>query len=81
MSDPTSFRKERIEKLLYELKYEIQRGMLEKEIDETMGFRFYVPISSAIPDGVVFCEFRTRPVPRHMMHPDDARPRLKLVKS
>lgn len=67
MSDPTNFRRERIEKLLHELRYEIERGMLERDIDETLSFRFYVPISSAIPDGVVQCEFRTRPIPHHMM--------------
>lgn len=81
MPDPTNFRRERIEKLLHELRYEVERGMMERDIDETMGFRFYVPISNAIPDGVVFCEFRTRPVPRHMMNPDDLQPRLKLVKA
>lgn len=81
MSDPTNFRRERIEKLLHELQYEVERGMMERDIDETMGFRFYVPISNAIPDGVVFCEFRTRPIPRHMMNPSDSQPRLKLVKS
>lgn len=81
MSDPTNFRRERIEKLLHELRYEVERGMLEKDIDEEMGFRFYVPLSGKIPNGVVFCEFRTRPVPRHMMHPDDLTPRLRLVKS
>lgn len=80
MSDPTNFRRERIEKLLYELRYEVERGMMEREIDEEMGFRFYVPISNAIPGGVVFCEFRTRPIPRHEMHPDYLEPRLKLVK-
>jgi hypothetical protein len=81
MADPTGFRKERIERLLRELRYEVERGMLERDIDETIGFRFYVPISQAIPDGVVFCEFRTRPVPRYTMHPDDLKPRLKLVKA
>jgi len=79
MTDPTNFRRERIEKLLHELRYEVERGMMEKEIDETMGFRFYVPISSAIPDGVVFCEFRTRPIPRYMMNPADIQPRLRIV--
>lgn len=64
-----------------ELEYEVTRGMMEKEIGEEMGFRFYVPISNKIPDGVVFCEFRTRPVQRVMMSPDDLQPRLKLVKS
>lgn len=81
MADQTNFRRERIEKLLHELRYEVERGMMEKDIDETMGFRFYVPISRAIPDGVVFCEFRTRPVPRYEMNPDDIQPRLRIVKS
>lgn len=81
MADATGFRQERIEKLLHELRYEVERGMLEGDIDETMGFRFYVPISKAIPDGVVFCEFRTRPIQRHMMDPSDLQPRLRLVSS
>lgn len=81
MTDTTNFRRERIEKLLHELRYEVERGMLEKDIEEEMGFRFYVPISNAIPDGVVFCEFRTRPIPRYAMHPDSLEPRLRLVKS
>lgn len=80
MADPTNFRQERIEKLLHELRYEVERGMLEHDIDETLAYRFYVPLSQAIPDGVVFCEFRTRPVPRHMMHPDNLQPRLRVVK-
>jgi hypothetical protein len=75
-----NIRRERIEKLLHELRYEIERGMLERDIEEEMGFRFYVPISNKIPDGVVFCEFRTRPVPRHAMSPEDIQPRLRLVK-
>ena len=54
--------------------------MMDGEIDETLGFRFYVPISKAIPDGVVFCEFRTRPMPRVMMSLNDLEPRLKVVK-
>lgn len=81
MPDATNFRRERVEKLLHELRYEVERGILERDIDETLGFRFYVPLSNSIPDGVVFCEFRTRPVPRYMMSPDDLQPRLKLVKT
>lgn len=80
MADPTNFRRDRIEKLLHELRYEVERGMLERDIDEEMGFRFYVPLSNKIPNGVVFCEFRTKPVPRVMMSPEDMQPRLKLVK-
>lgn len=79
--DATNFRQERIEKLLRELHYEVERGMMEGDVDETMGFRFYVPISKRIHDGVVFCEFHTRPIPRYMMHPDQLQPRLKIVKS
>lgn len=80
MTDPTNFRQERIEKLLKELEYEVTRGMLEKDIPEEMGFRFYVPISNKIPDGVVACEFRTRPITRLAMHIDDLQPRLRLVR-
>lgn len=81
MTDPTGFRRERIEKLLHELRYEVERGMLERDIDEELTFRFLVPISQKIPDGVVFCEFRTRPIPRHAMSPEDMQPRLRIVKS
>lgn len=80
MSDPAGFRRERIEKLLYELRYEIERGMMEREIDEEIGFRFYVPFSVKIPGGAVFCEFRSRPISRTEMHLADVRPSLRLVK-
>lgn len=80
MSDTTNFRRERIEKLLHELRYEVERGMLERDIDETIGFEWYVPISNAIPDGVVHCVFKTRPVPRHMMNIREMKPRLQIVK-
>lgn len=81
MADTTNFRRERIEKLLHELRYEVERGMLERDIDETLSFQFYVPLSNAIPDGVVFCQFRTRPVHRYEMSMDAMQPRIKLVKS
>lgn len=81
MSD--SYRKDRIERLLHELQYEVTRGTLEKEIDETMTFRFVIGVSAAIPDGVVLCEFRTRP--RHKYDvigfiDEGELPRLKIVK-
>lgn len=83
MSDSTNFRQERIEKLLYELRYEIERGMMEREIGEELSYRFYVLISHKLPGGVVYVEFRSRPIHRHHMHPDDSMngPRLRLVKS
>ena len=80
MNDTTNFRKERIEKLLHELRYEIERGMMEKDIDEMIGYRFYVPISHSIPGGVVFCEFHTQPIPRYLMDLTDVQPRLWMVK-
>lgn len=80
MGETPNVRQERIERLLKEIEYEVTRGMLEKDIGEEMGFRFYVPLSTKIPDGVVFCEFRTRPVPRHSANPDHLRqPRLRIV--
>jgi hypothetical protein len=80
MTDATNFRCERIEKLLHELRYEVERGILERDIDEELTFQFYVPISHKINNGVVFCEFRTRPMPHHLMNPDDMHPRLRVVK-
>lgn len=83
MSDDSSknnFREERIEKLLFELQYEIERGMMQREISETMTFRFCVPFSKSIPDGVVLCEFRTRPAPRYALVPEDiTQPRLRII--
>ena len=81
MADPTNFRQERIEKLLHELRYEIERGMMQNEIDETLGFQFIVPVSRNINDGVVFCEFRTRPMHRGVaLGQGYHEPRLKVIK-
>jgi hypothetical protein len=79
VKDPTNFRMDRIQRLLQELRYEVERGMLEREIDEDIGYRFIVPISRKINDGVVHCEFRTRPMPRSAMSIDDLQPRLRVV--
>jgi hypothetical protein len=82
MNETTNIRRERIEKLLHQLRYEIERGMLEREIGEEMTFRFVVPLSQKIPDGVVFCQFSTRPCFRHdaLGYEVDLEPRLRLVK-
>jgi hypothetical protein len=80
MSD--NYRMERIERLLKELEYEVTRGMMEAEIDESLGYIFIVPISKALHGGMVHCQFRTRPVHRDsiigrdMLEP----PRLRIVK-
>jgi len=74
-------RQERIEKMLQELRYEIEVGMMQGEIDETLGFEFIVPVSKQIPEGVVFCSFRTRPMHRQIAFGVGAEePRLKVVK-
>ena len=83
MNDETkNYRMERIERLLNELRYEITRGMMEGEIDETLGFTFIVPRSKQLPNGVVWCEFRTRPTPSLHVPPDMVRdgPKLRVVK-
>lgn len=73
-------RQERIEKMLDELRYEVEIGMMQGEIDETLGFEFIVPISKSIPDGIVVCSFRTRPTHGYAFGGLEAPPRLKVVK-
>jgi len=74
------YRKERIDRLLHELKYEITRGMMEQEIDEFIGFQFIVPVSQSIKDGVVICKFETRPMPHYHAALGNAKMNLKVVK-
>lgn len=81
-SKTTNIRQERIERLLDELCYEIERGLMEREIAEQMNYRFVFPISRKIPDGVVVCEFRMCPTSRINVIGDIElnRPRLRIVK-
>ena len=76
-----NIRWERITRLLRELEHEVVRGMMEREIDESIGFEFVVPISSQIPGGVVSCQFRTRPMPAHAYRMDRPAgpPRLRVI--
>jgi hypothetical protein len=77
------YRFERIERLFKELEYELTRGMMDGEIDESLGFMFFVPTSKSIPGGVVHCEFRARPIHRDammMLSDFGKRPRLTVVK-
>lgn len=76
------FRIDRIERLLKELRYEVERGMLNGEVEETIGFRFIVPLSKEMPEGVVFCEFHTRPMHKQVAYGVGMEEqRLKVVKS
>lgn len=72
-------RQERIERLLHELRYEVERGMMEGEVDEHLGFRFIVPTSKTFHGGVVECRFETRPV-QHARYIGIEEPRLRVVK-
>lgn len=74
-----NLRMERIERLLSELRYEIERGMMEREIDETLTYRFIVPVSQSIRDGVVACRFETRPMHRYDVYGLDLEPRLRVI--
>ena len=74
-----NYRRERVERLLAELRYEVERGMLEGELDESLGFRFVVPVSKSIPDGVVWCEFSTRPRTRYYAGVMEE-PKLRVVR-
>lgn len=76
-----NLRQERIERLLQELQYEITRGMMEGEIEERMGFEFFVPVSKTVKDGVVQCRFETRPTERFFnTNPEGNQPRLRVIK-
>lgn len=77
----SAYRKERIERLLNELRYEVEVGMLHGEIDETIDFHFMVPVSKSLPNGIVVCQFTTRPKPRdYWMSFPEGGPRLRVVK-
>lgn len=84
MSEP-NYRMERIERLLKELRYEITRGMMEREIEENLVFRWLVPISRHFENGGVACNFRCRPLPDvRLLNPVDwgegpTGPRLTIV--
>ena len=73
----STWRQERIEKLLHELRYEVTRGMMEGEIDESLSFSFIVGASREIPKGVVNCRFETMPT----IYPnfDHREPKLRVV--
>ena len=73
-------RKERIEKMLHELQYEIEVGMLQGDIEENLGFDFIIPVSKSIPGGVVVCSFRARPTQRYAVPYLQGEPRLKVIK-
>lgn len=77
---PVNWRQVRVERLLEELREEITLGMMAGELDEFLGFAFIVPVSKSLKNGVVRCEFRTRPQLAVTTNPDEMQPRLQVVK-
>lgn len=78
----SNIRMERVQRLIHELEYEIMRGIMENEIDESIAYqKIACGVSRSIPDGSVVLEIRSRPVPRGyvlgMMH---EKTRLTAVK-
>lgn len=77
MSEDANIRRERIERLLRELEYEITRGIIEREIEPEMGWSRIMPGG---PTGTVIAEFRVRPRCDGEFYFDDRRePRLRVV--
>jgi len=77
MSDGANIRRERIERLLRELEYEVTRGVMDREIEPQMGWSKIMPGG---PTGEVVAEFRVRPLARGQWHMDDrSPPRLYVV--
>jgi hypothetical protein len=74
-----NYRKERIDRLLHELQYEISRGIMEREIDETIRFEFVLPFSNVMPGGVVYFKLQARPMMGWDVPPIYQEPRLRLV--
>lgn len=80
MPSEAQYRKERIERLLHELRYEIERGIMENEIEEHLSFEFIIPISREIPNGgMVWGRFRVAPHPSWHVPRMPAPTRLHIV--
>lgn len=81
MPETVNIRQERIERLLRELEYEVSRGIMECEIDETLSFEAWIPSSRTYLHGCVQILFRTRAHPRYpyMMNPEE-HSKLRVVK-
>lgn len=84
MSDEASkkMRIDRVERLFKELRYELERGFMEGEIEESLRFEFVVPVSREIKEGAVHFLFESRPVHRYSILGSSliSESRLKVVK-
>lgn len=75
MSADADMRRERIERLLRELEYEITRGVMEREIEPRMGLSKILPGG---PTGYVFLRLDLRPDDGTMLPREDM-PRLRVI--
>lgn len=78
MGDDASFRRDRIERLLRELEYEITRGVMGREIEPRMGMEKIIPGG---PTGYVTMRFDVRPSDGRSFMSGDQMPRLRVVGS
>ena len=77
MSEDANIRRERIERLLRDLEYEITRGVMEREIEPEMGWSKILPGG---PTDTVIAEFRVRPRREgEYFYDQQEAPRLRVV--
>jgi len=74
-----AYRQDRIERLLGDLRHEIERGVINHEISEHLSFKFMVPMSKEGPAYVVKCQFELRPIERKLMDLDFDAGRLRVI--
>lgn len=76
MATDGDMRRERIDRLLRELEYEITRGVMQQEIEPSFGF---VRIMPGGPTGEVTMRLEVRPSHGDPFFREDSRPRLRVV--
>jgi len=82
MSVDKEMRMERINRLIHELRYELERGFMEGEIEESITWHHIIPVSREVTNGVVVCRLETRPVHRDSAFGQqlETEPRLRVVR-
>ena len=71
-----SLRRERIERLIDELEYEVTRGIMEREIEPRFGARHLIPGG---PTDFVELRIDCGPLPQGQCYDYGSTPKLKLV--
>ena len=76
MSEDANMRRDRIERLLRELEYEITRGVMGREIEPRMGMSKILPGG---PTGYVQLHFTVQPSDGRSVFGPDQMPTLRVV--